>query len=302
MTGDRWKTVFSFGSDGNRRMTPVPVAGGITLPAVAPPSNFHVSATERLARAALPEPRVSMFELGYLRPFETDLKPKPTPADESQEVPEQARLLPVVQPPAPKVTPDEQAALLTGPIGSRLENLTCNGDLDQRRQDLLARLRELTKSLAVFFRDQRAWLVADLTAQQEQTARKCREQERVIADFEAQFDEQMGTVRLAAGQTSSCRVLLASCDDAEKPNLDNWPSRVEMARWEAKHKRLSEALRAAEQAEDQARSKLSDLRVQVLTEQRKLNALADAELVLRQRLSGEPWSDHEFGLEHPAEL
>ncbi|HXZ41843.1 MAG TPA: hypothetical protein VEG68_13955, partial [Terriglobales bacterium] len=177
----------------------------------------------------------------------------------------------------------------------------CNDDLEKRRIDLLAQLEEFRKSLAVFLADQRAWIVADLTAQQEQASAACREQTAVISRLDSEKAEALAAVRKASGLTSSCRALLNGCE-AEKPNLDAWPSRADVARWEAEHSRLSEALEAAQEAEGQARSELRRIQARILEAERKLNALADAELTLRERLSGEAWSDHEVGLQHSPEV
>jgi len=295
-----WRTVFSFGGGSNRRMTPVAAAGAI--PTVRPPSNFYVAPIEQLNRQLVdPPPRFS-FEDGYRTPFATEPKPaEPEPKVEAATDVDPASLPPVVEAPPPKMSPDQQAEMLTQSVKNRLDRVTCNSDLDQRRRDLLAQLSEFRQALAAFLADQRAWLVSDLTAQHEQAAQNCREQEGVISELQRQLDEQMDWVRKASGQTSSCRVLLAGCDD-RKPDLDRWPSRTEIGRWQAEHDRLSEELAAAQQAENDARSKSSQIHAALLAEKKKLNSLADAELLLRQRLSGEPWPDPEFGLMHAPEL
>ena len=299
-----WRTIFRFGDAGARRTTVMPSMAA--LPTVAPPSNHFVSTMEKLHRAAFPEPS---FDLGYLNPLWTPGKPEPEKAGQTatadegksdqETLPEQ--LPPVVEAPPPKMSPDQQAEMLTQSVKNRLDRVTCNSDLDQRRRDLLAQLSEFRQALAAFLADQRAWLVSDLTAQHEQAAQNCREQEGVISELQRQLDEQMDWVRKASGQTSSCRVLLAGCDD-RKPDLDRWPSRTEIGRWQAERDRLSEELAAAQHAENDARSKSSQIHAALLAEKKKLNSLADAELLLRQRLSGEPWPDPEFGLMHAPEL
>jgi hypothetical protein len=298
------------GHDGATR-APAPVA---SVPSVPAPSNFFTAPIEKLHRAAHPEPS---FEDGYRFPFwQPERTPDAKPAEpesakpaEQTETPDAATetqvdpasLPPVIEAPAAKVTADEQAGKLLSPILNRLDGLACNSELEQRRFDLLIRIEEVRKSLATFFSDQREWLVSDLQRQQEEASEKCRQQKAVIASLEPGKAEAESAVRKASGQVSSCRTLLNRCDE-EKPSDDRWPTRLEKAQWQAERDHLAAALEQAQTVEEQARADLRTVVARILGEQRKFNELADAELILRERLSGQPWFDHEVGLQRQPEV
>lgn len=268
---------------------------------------MFTSQLQRIHTRAFPEsPAVVPFDAGYSNPLWGDPKVKSAAvAVEPGTTPEipAGDLPPVIAAPEPEISPEVRARKLLSAATAAIAGLDLNGDpaLESRAADLRAELFSLSGKLGVFLADVRKANIRTLTSQQEKAAAQCREQQAVIDGAESRYEEASAAVRKLAGVTASCRALFKACD-AARPELDLWPNRVEVARWKVERARLSQALEQATDAEFGGRNELARVGQALVREQGKLAALADAELALRNRLSGEEFFDSETGLEHPPEL
>ncbi len=261
------------------------------------------SRLQTIEQIAFPESRVSLFELGYIAPFETNL-PAAETADESSEAETatDANAPPIVSPPVR----DMRALVseLLAPMWAHLDSLEISKDdqeLVQRRSDLLGKLRELGDTLGTFLSDHRQKLVGTLTAEWESAASACRAQREVVKTTQQKVDEYQAEIRKANAALSQARGKLNSTLERE-PRLGQWPTAGERHRWIQQRDAAQAALTAADKAQTDVFQRDRELRRKLAEANQKLSELAKAEAVLRARLSGSPWTDPEYNLVHPAEL
>ena len=295
-----WRTIFSLGDDGG--LARRPLTGGLTSRPVV----------EQLHRAVVdPEPN---FDLGYTAPFARPV-PETEPAEAEPEETEPGETAPEETEPAetnaavelpPVVVPPERdmgAAVraLLAPVAQRLRQLEVDGNLSVRRDGLLVELEAFVELLAALLTEERAARIARLTAEHELAAQRCRDQLAAVDLAKQEKGWKEAVVRRCQQQASTARTLVDGCD-ATQPNLNNWPKREQVERWRKEHERLTGELEKAEIALAEGLQALHAAQRRLGEEQTKLWKLAEAERMLRNRLSGNTWTDSETGLVGPPEL
>ena len=262
------------------------------------------SRLQGVCERAFPEPRVNLFELGYSHPFETDLPAaSETTAEgslpDAAEDASDANALPVVTAPFRDVR--AEAHKLLAPVFEALSKLDVGDNLKNCRGSLQGELTELSEKLGDLFVKAREEKITRLTAEHSASADACRLQQKAVDAAELAVQDFQAEFRKCNSALSLARAKLQSVLESE-PSPDTWPTPQQVNRWREQR----DAARLAVNVADEARSKCLELdrglRSVLAAAKEKLSELANVELTLRRKLSGQPWTDVEYGLVHPAEL
>lgn len=271
----------------------------------APPSNvFFRSNLQKISERVFPEPGVNLFELGYSHPFATDL---PTASETTAEgSPPDATADDAMTDAPPVVTPPtrdmrREVSELLAPVFEALSKLDVGDNLKNCRGSLQGELTELSEKLGDLFVKAREEKITRLTAEHSASADACRLQQKAVDAAELAVQDFQAEFRKCNSALSLARAKLQSVLETE-PLPDSWPTAALVNRWRAQR----DAARLAVNVADEARSKCLELdrglRSVLAAAKEKLSDLANVELTLRRKLSGQPWTDVEYGLVHPAEL
>lgn len=265
----------------------------------------QISPTERLHRAANPEPRRFVqpsFEMGYSNPFwrpdEQLSEPTPEAASETGEATTES-LPPLIVPPERDLA--KEASDLLSPVRTYLSQLEVASEFAEQRNDLFSQLEGFTQSLTTLLSGDRKARIARLTTEHEQAAEACRQQSVILDGALVELNQFTARLRTAKAETGKARAAFLAWED-NKPRLESWPTREQMAAWEKDMNARREALRLAEQAEAAVIEAGSAVRARAAEAKRRLAELESAEEILRTKLSGSAWRSAEFGLMNPPEV
>ena len=245
--------------------------------------NFQIPMIEKLHRVLNPEPRVPFIPTSPAA--EQAVTTEAAITDES--------LPPVIMPPERDLRVEVNEIL--APVSEYLTGLTFATDLQPRYTALLEQFSAFRQGLIDLLTDDRAQRIETLTTEQEEMAQQCREQRKVLDGVLVEFTQKTSELRQARFAIGKARAELQQCEESE-PNLDNWPTRQELADWESRCTRAREALAEAERLEANVIAAGNEVRRRVIEAKTKFNELAEAEKILRDRLSGKPVRDSETGL------
>lgn len=259
------------------------------------------SRLQTIEQIAFRQPHLDLFELGYVAPFATELPTEADPAEPPADASADADAPPVVAPPTRDVR-GEIRKLFT-PIFEALASLDVGDDLALKERCATSRqeLSQVSQSLADLFAEAREQKIVHLTTEHSAAADACRAQREVVKAAEQRVNEHQGEIRKANTALSQARAKFNTVLERE-PSADTWPTAVEKHRWTLQRDAARAALTTADEAQGNCFERDRELRRSLAAAREKLDELAKAEAVLRNRLSGRPWHDAEFGLTNPPEL
>ena len=197
----------------------------------------------------------------------------------------------------------EEAASPVPGLIERLQNLQPqSSSLRKQRENLLSMLRPLIDEAeeleAAILEEQQAHLRAQL----DEVCGQGRQQQEIVDGLSRQLQHAELDVRRAMGRAESARDAVEALArmEANGSNLPKWPRKEEIEKWDRRVSAAADKMKRA--ADDSAAAMQERERVKGdLTEAaRKLDAISKQATRLEGQLSGESWTDPEYGLVVPA--